>query len=68
MYSIAANGFKPVEEQEEPLVARAQLAPGVVVSEDPLGPIGEPGPSTSTTPGKRIAHPTSGDTVPAKTV
>jgi len=68
MYSIATNGFEPVAEQEEPLVAAAQLAPGVVISEDPLGPIGEPGPSSSTMPGKRIARPTSGDVVPAKTV
>jgi hypothetical protein len=68
MYSIAANGFKSVEEQEEPLVARAQLAPGVVVSEDPLDLIREPGPSTSTAPGKKIARPVSGDTVPAKTI
>ena len=68
MYSIVANGFEPMAAREEPLVAGAQLTLGVVISGDPLDPIGEPGPPTSTTPGKRIARPTSGDTVPAKTV
>jgi hypothetical protein len=68
MYSIAANGFAPVAAREDPLVAGAELAPGAEVSEDSLGPSGEPGPSTSTTTGKKIPRPTSGDTVPAKTV
>jgi len=68
LYAIAANGFQPVTSSEATPVAGAQGTPGVEISEDPLGPIREPSPATSSEPGKKLAHPDSDDTVPTKTV